>query len=162
MDLSKWMSKQATAEALGCSEKTVDRHTARGSLTRRTRQRAGLVSQSVYDPATVAALKARLTTERELALERVSVAVEPVEEPETALSVARPASLEPVLEALARLPQHWPIYLTWDEARAYSGMTRAQLGALVVAGKVGTIPYGRGKRLRRDDIGNGSNPSLDK
>ena len=171
MDLTTWLTKNEVAAAIGCSTKTVERHAERRDLTKRMRPRPGLQSEVVYDPSDVAALKARLAEARAAELEKVSPALREDEAGNSDsaalmhhLSATRQAGItrgqdiaQMFMTILAEASTHpVPIqnryYLSYSDASKLSGLSVDTLRKAVADGRIKTMPYGNGVRLRRKDL----------
>lgn len=155
-----WFTKQEAAQRIGISVKTVERLADAGKLQQKMRPRPGGTDVAVFHPNDV---------ERE-ASERAATAGKPfVMPPGTApagaivpaapqtLAVPLPAVPPPAVRSIdtaaVRLAllsvRHVPLWMRYDEAVAFSGLSESRLRELVKAGEIKTERGPRGAVVLR-------------
>jgi hypothetical protein len=150
-DLSQWLTRAEAAALLGVSEKTVERMEAKREITRADRRRFGKKPEPVYNPEE---LRLILDT----AVVRPATAPPEVIGASTSVMAARPTrddrgsslatvlttSIEQLVKALSpdRVSLRDKVFLTLEEARAFSGLPLAPLMAAVKDGTVRAIRNG--------------------
>lgn len=145
-NFADWRPKMEVAEALGISERTLERLIQQKRIRRAYRRVSGRKPLAVLHPDDVAALKA----------DTVPVSSAPPIEPRTT-DVALRATPQPDLAALlagfntTSVPLHRKIYLTIAEAAALSGLPKAYLKRQI---RAGVLPAVRvpSWRIRREDL----------
>jgi len=160
-DLSTWLSKPAAAARLAISERTLERMVAAGKGPQsRQRTRRGKRPETVYNPQDVETLADAA------GVQPFVMAPEP-SAPQNA-AVARTADGIPpalagvlsVIERLAQMAQRPSIepasglsslWLTLDQAAAYTGLSRAFLKRLVDDGKLPAI-RDRATKVKREHL----------
>lgn len=162
MENSTWLTKSEAAAALGCHEKTIERHVQKGRLRQGWRpQTGGRRSLAIYNPDDITALK----TEKAAGDILPPDVPQPVKAVERAQAVAvvrhreaAPDALQAILEAArATVGPQDKHYLTLDEAVLLSGLPRVFLEGLITAGKlkahiVGKHGAGFKRRIKRADL----------
>jgi excisionase family DNA binding protein len=140
---SDWLTKSEAAAALECNEKTIERLAARKELKQGFRPLAGRRPAAVYDPADVNRL---VEQKRSAALSSDAArAVVATEKKLPAPKPAMPAALEP-----SPVPIVQNMFLTLEEAAAYTVLPKGLVLRLVRKRALGAIKYGRWYIYRRD------------
>jgi hypothetical protein len=148
-DLSTWITKTEAAQTLGVSEKSIERMTTRGKLESAMRHQDGRRSCVVYNPADVAAMRAKLA-----AITKTEVLPKRVEAPAPTPAPTLAPSLAETLAHMATLArEHRPTsYVSPQDAVRITGLSVATIADQAAAGAIKTMPYGRGVRYRRADL----------
>lgn len=163
LDLTTWFTKQEAADHLGVSTKAIERFTRAGKLEQRFRPQPGSPHVAVYLPEDVFKVKAERTPPEPAprvlpppngngiyaGATGTALAVHPmVLHTETLLSV-----FEAFLRKDASQTSHTAIFLTLNEAAAYSGLPVRELRRAIKAGELPARPTVRnGPRIRRKDL----------
>ena len=130
-DLSTWYTKsQACAKLGNIAERTLDRLVERGKIRKRTRPMPGRKPEPVYSAEDIDKI---------------------IELTEARAAVLPPESNYPILRRKGAPAPSAALWLTYEEAAAYSGLPRRTLERLVRAGKLAAIRAGS-TYIRRADI----------
>lgn len=131
---NEWVSKQAAAQRLNVSEKTIDRLAARGQLHKRSQRRPGLSTISVYHAGD---------------LERILSVRSPAfisdmsgdQSPRDISQVLTPLSdtLVSLLGALTGVLQNGPLYIPLTEAASRLGLNERYVRQCVRSGKLRAV-----------------------
>lgn len=172
-DLSAWLSKEAAASQLNMSVRTFERLVAEGKgPERRLRPRAkGLKPEPVFNPDDVETLRAAAAAKP--AVFAATSAIAPISTSALAPTAAPdiPPALAAVLSLIDRLAQMAqrprpeplqapePLWMTIDQAAAFTGLSASLLRRLAKSGKLHAI-RDRAIKFRRADLANLANPDI--
>lgn len=161
-----WPTKQEVAADLGVTLRSVERFTKAGKLTQRFRQNPGSADISIYDPEDVAKLKAERTRPEPpprvlpppnghgayVAGTGTLAVPHDVQHTATMLSLFE-AFLGKAVSATSGTVSGPALFLTVDEAAAYSGLPVRELRHAIKTGELPARMTARqGWRIRRTDL----------
>ena len=151
--LVEWINKEEACERLGKSEKTLERLVLTGEVESRLEPRPGRKPERLYHAASVERSKDEDDGRREERKAKALGALVPVAADgarESALVLADVA--REVAAPFQRVPLHYKLWHTWDEASAYSGIPRLYVKQLAQAGKIEAQKFGRSWRVKRASL----------
>jgi hypothetical protein len=149
-NFADWIPKMQVADALGISERTLERLIQKNKIRRAYRRVPGRKPIAVLNPEDVAVLKAETTPAipPEALTESRSTS-------EIALRPTQTAALSFLSNLLAIVPQQpHALFLTLKEASNYSGLPQTDLERLIESGelKAREVRKGRAKMISRHSL----------
>lgn len=153
VDTETWLTKKEAADTLNIGEKTIERYVAKGKIQQSWRKVEGRRPIAVYNPTDIEKLKPEHFRAEFVEIEPETKAVAKAAPPP--LAARNGAEMFQFLAAAMGSAQtvalKEKLFLTVEEAAAYSGLPQAYLRRLIAEEKLAVIRSGK-SFIRRKDL----------